>query len=314
MNHYALQVSPLAKGAYYSSYIDVASKELATVAGITEYEHKKFSNLEFFYIDAEPNQLDALSRLSFVQGIFECSGDQLTPLQLRPNFALHEDFVFGAKYKGKTNEVLTQLLLNIGLSMLPADTQKPVKLLDPMCGRGTTLLWALRYGLNCKGIEQDTRALGEIRQHIKKWCKLHHQKHIFSEGFIGPANKQGTGKFFDFEMNQNTLRAITGDSIDAPAYLKSDKFNLIVTDIPYGIQFKGKQSKRSPIDTLVECIPSWVRCLRKGGVLVLSFNKYMPRRAELVTLFQEAGLIDLEFEAPHRMSESIVRDILVMRK
>ena len=54
-------------------------------------------------------------------------------------FSFIQDFMFGTKYRGKTHELLTQYMLNLGLFHLrPTRTQK-VTLLDPMCGRGTTL-------------------------------------------------------------------------------------------------------------------------------------------------------------------------------
>lgn len=314
MSRLAILISPLAKGAYFSGLIDVSKAELSWVAGIDESEHLKLGDMDFLVVEASLNALPQLVRLSFVLGIFEVVGDSFIPLTQDSQFLLHEDFVFGSKYKGKTNETLTQLLINVGLASLENNEPESVKLLDPMCGRGTSLLWALRYGINCKGLEQDPKSVSEFRSGVKKWCKLHRQKHRLTEGFIGPANKQSIGKFYNFEINDNSVRAVIGDSRDANEYFKSEKFNLVVCDLPYGIQYLTPKNTRNPLDVIADCAHAWVQCLRKDGVMVLAFNSYMPKRSQLASLFIDQGLIDLEFSASHRMSESIVRDVLVMRK
>ncbi len=314
MSRLAILVSPLAKGAFFADTIAVAKKELSWVAKIDLCEHLSIGSMDFLVIDAEPDALPLLARLSFVLGIFELIDDHFVPLASDPDFSLHEDFVFGSKYKGKTNETLTQLLINVGLASIENANPEQLKLLDPMCGRGTTLLWALRYGMSCKGLEQDPKSLAEFRSGVKKWCKLHRQKHRFTDGFIGPANKQSLGKFYNFEIEDKSMRAVVGDSQEANNYFKSEKFNLIVCDLPYGIQYLSAKNTRNPLDVISACAPAWMQCLRKEGVLVLAFNSYMPKRSELRSLFIDQGLIDLDFSASHRMSESIVRDILVMKK
>jgi hypothetical protein len=314
MTRLAILISPLAKGAYFADFIAVAKAELSWVAGINESEHLKIGEMEFLLVDANVSALSVLSRLSFVLGIFEVINENFSPLPADRKFSLHSDFVFGSKYKGKTNETLTQLLINVGLASIDHEDGQTLKLLDPMCGRGTTLLWAMRYGINSKGLEQDPKSVAEFRSSVKKWCKLHHQKHRLSDGFIGPANKQSLGKFYNVEINANSMRAVTGSSQDASQYFKAEKFNLIVSDLPYGIQYLTPKKTRNPLDVIADCAQAWVNCLRKDGVLVLAFNSYMPKRSELTSLFIEQGLIDLNFSASHRMSESIVRDVLVMKK
>jgi hypothetical protein len=314
MTRLAILISPLAKGAFFINYIDVAKAELSWVMRIDESEHLKIGQMDFLIVNVEPVAMSVLPRLSFVLGLFEIINEKFVPLALDPSFSLHQDFVFGSKYKGKTNETLTQLLINIGLASIDYEDSQSLKLLDPMCGRGTTLLWAMRYGINSKGLEQDPKSVSEFRSSVKKWCKLHQQKHRLTDGFIGPVNKQLLGKFYNVEINDNSMRVVTGDSQDANQYFKSEKFNLIVSDLPYGIQYVTPKKTRNPLQVIADCAEAWVNCLRKGGVMVLAFNSYMPKRAELTSLFIEQGLIDLNFSASHRMSESIVRDVLVMKK
>ncbi len=319
---YALLISPVAKSAYFADYLSVAKAELKFALNIEKCTSDKFGGMEFLVVAAERND-DAFIRnalsLSFVMGIFEKSSSSLIPIDIKPEYRLHEDFVFGNKYKGKTNEYLTQLLLNLALAAADEKKLEKIKILDPMCGRGTTLMWSLRYGLECKGIEREPGALVDLRAHLKKWCKLHRQKHILKEGFVNKANKKQSGKFVEFTVidkkanSEQRAQVICGDARHAPDLLKSEKFQIIASDLPYGVQHTTQDGKRNPIETLSECAFSWRQCLKPGGVIALSFNKYIPKREAIIEAFTGAGLELMRFEAPHRMSESIVRDIVIFK-
>ena len=315
MKQIALLISPRAKNAYFNDYLEVARAEAAWVTKNHAISHKVMGAMDFFELEAEPDQLPKLASLTFVHGIFEMEDGKLTPLDHCPQLRLHEDFVFGSKYKGKTNEMLTQLLINIGLAAIDYKSLADVKLLDPMAGKGTTMLTAMRMGIKSKGIEQDHTALGETRQMVKKWCKVHRQRHDFRAGSVGKKGKAQTlGKFIEFEAEGTSWQLITGNSKNACKLLKGEKFNLLVSDLPYGVQHFTTDKTRNPMDVLRACAPDWVESLKKGGVMVLSFNSYIPKREELIELFTEQNLELLDFAAPHRMSESIVRDLVVFKK
>lgn len=314
MNHYTLLVSPLARSAFFGDYLDTARAELAFCVGSVAANHRRVGDMDFLEVEVEEASLPRLIALSFAHGLFAGAGGELTPLALAPSWALHEDFVYGAKYRGKTNEMLTQMLINLGLSALDAGSPAGIKLLDPMCGRGTTLLWAMRYGMRSRGIEQDHSALADVRQNVKKWCKIHRQKHQFETGFIGKANKKGEGSFLDFSTADAAMRMVVGNSTEAPTLLGGEKFHLLVSDLPYGVQHFTTANTRNPIETLEACAPGWVASLRPGGAMVLAFNSYQPKRRELIAVFARHGMEALDFAAAHRMSESIVRDIVVLRK
>ena len=277
MERFALLVSPRAEAAYFAQMIDVARAELAFVAGV-EGVHMQRGGMEFLCVEGvEPGRL---ARLSFLQGIFRMEGDALIPLDIQAAYRLHADFVWGEKYRGKTNETLTQLLVNLAL-----DGRAPegLRLLDPMCGRGTTLLLAMRYGIEAVGVEQDAQSLAEFRRGVKKWSKLHRQKHTLSEGWVQKANKAGTGRYIDFDT-RTRLRLIVGDTSDVRDLVRRKSFDMIVTDAPYGVQHQGK-SQRSPLETLKAAAPGWTQSLAPGGMLVLAFNSYLPKRAALEEAF-----------------------------
>ncbi|MEH6581511.1 MAG: hypothetical protein V7754_06210 [Halioglobus sp.] len=313
MTRIALQISPAARSAYFKDYLQVAEQELRLIVDVPELSLRAAGSLEFLELDCDEEDIAKLLRLSFVQGVYTVDGPRLTPLDRVADFSLHEDFVFGQKYKGKTNEHLTQLLLNMGLSAIGADRGEGIKLLDPMCGRGTTLLWAMRYGMKAKGIEQDARAIADIHRNLKKWTKFHKVKHKLSEGFVGKANKKDLGRFIDFSPESTSMRVIVGDAREADTILKNEKFDLIVSDIPYGVQHFTTESTRNPLAVLAQSTQAWKRCLKNTGAIVLAFNSYLPKRTALIDTFEQAGFEAKMLSAPHRMSESIVRDVVVFK-
>ncbi len=301
----ALQLSPEAQGAYFADALRVAEIELEQV-----YKHpvrlREHGGLRFFELECNAEQLTALLRLSFVQGAYAIEGELLRPLAHTPDFFLHPDFVFGSKFRGKTHERLTQLLINIGLSALPPPdpAAAPLRLLDPLCGRATTLLWAMRYGIQAFGVEQDPLAHDDVRRHLKKWAKLHRQKHQIREGFTGKANRKGRGRTLDFSTPETSMRMVIGDAREA--HFKKEQFDLIVSDIPYGIQHgAGPQI----LDLLEECAVAWRPRLR--GALVLAYNRNNPKRRAIADVFARNGYHVHELSVAHRMSESIVRDVLL---
>lgn len=307
-----LLVSPLAKGAYFDAYLDVAGAELA-VHWSGDVELTQIGGLDLLALEVEEGaSLADLARLSFVQGIFRTEGAGLIPLEPGSDLVLPEAVVYGAKYQGKTNERVTQMALNLALHFC-ATGRAGKTLLDPMAGRGTTLLWALRYGIDSSGIELDAAARGALHNHLKKQTKLHRIKHSHCDGRVGKKSRSGVGEYSLYEMAGHSLRLITGDSRHAPELVGGQKFDLIVADLPYGVRFRGS-SKQSLTELVQECAPVWLARLRAGGAMVLVFNSYQPSRAELEAAFSGEGVRVEDFSAAHRMSESIVRDFFVVTR
>ena len=314
-----LLLSPYTKAAFFREHLVISKIEvlgfLTQHNENTQIEETNIGGMDFLHIDIKERNIPYLFNLSCVQGVFKQHNGALTPIEHESNFFLHEDFIWGSKFKGKTNETLTQFMLNIGLQQLqlPIEKQNTVKLLDPMCGRATTLLWGMRYGLHTKGIEQDAKALDDIRQQVKKWCKVHRQKHSFKEGYVNKANKKNQGKFIDFAIEHASMRVIHGDTQDTSTHLKGEKFHLIVSDIPYGVQHFTTKNTRNSLAVIQESAEGWSQSLKPNGIIALAFNRYIPKREELLTAFT-AFASDTGIQAEHRMSESIVRDIVVLRK
>ncbi|MGI6316586.1 MAG: hypothetical protein ACOX17_08000 [Christensenellales bacterium] len=106
-----------------------------------------------------------LQRLSSAYLCFRKEGKALYPLSLQFISPLQEDLVSIPKYVGRTNEQFTRLMVNCGL--LASDfwqlTPDEVLLLDPVCGRGTTLLEGLVQGHSVAGIETDKKDVEWLR-------------------------------------------------------------------------------------------------------------------------------------------------------
>ncbi|WP_096086969.1 TRM11 family SAM-dependent methyltransferase [Agaribacterium haliotis] len=314
MTDIAIQISPEARSAYFADYREVARAEIEQIVPEAEFELLSYGDLNFFSTAKTASlPLNLLQRLSFAQGLYDRDGDLFRPLALEHSYALHEDFVFGSKFKGKTNERLTQLLINLALAELQRSPGDKIKLLDPMCGRATSLLWAMRYGLQARGIEQDNKALEDVRRNIKKWCKIHRQKHQLNEGCIGKRKRGGEGSFLEFSAEQQRMQLLIGDARNAPELLKNEKFDILLSDLPYGVQHMAAESSRNPLAVLETCASAWLHCIKNDGVLVLAFNKLNPKRKALIDVFEAAGWQALSFSAAHRMSESIVRDIVILK-
>lgn len=312
MPSYAILISPRAEGAYFAQVQRVARAELA---GLTDasVEDLSVGEMRFLRLDCDPGLLPALARLSFAQGVFEVEGPAWRPVDQSPGFALHPNFVYGEKFRGKTNETLTQLLVNLCLQQMSDRAPVDMTLLDPMCGRGTTLLWAMRFGIRSVGVELDKAAPSDMRRFLKKWCKLHRQKHKLSEGWIQKANKRGKGKFLEFAAEGTSLRVVAGQTADAFDLIQRKRVDMLATDLPYGVQHQGPD-QRSVIEVVREAASGWARCLAPSGVAAIAFNANLPKRAELISVFQDTGLAVVESDLSHRMSESILRDVLLLRK
>lgn len=324
MPEFALLISPAASAAYFADMRAVAQAEIAGLAGVElagvdvgavevgGIETR--GGMEFLRVMCSDSRVREVLRLSFAQGLFRVEAGHWTPVETDAGFLLHEDFVTGEKYRGKTNETLTRMLINLAQQEARTGAERP-RLLDPMCGRGTSLFWAMRFGLSATGIEKDGEALNEIRRGVKKWTKLHRQKHKLVDGWVQKTNKKGVGKYLDFMAEGQVARFVTGDTVNAPELAGRKPFDLIVTDIPYGVQHMGgADGARSPLAVIEAAAPGWAACLAPGGVMAIAYNRNIPKRAQMEAAFAGLGLEIIDRNVAHRMSESILRDVLLLRK
>ena len=286
--------------------------------------------------------LRLLSNLSSLYALFRIEGDLLRPVMLQPLDVFGSDLLTIQKYSGKTNEYFTKLLLNVTAmatdSPMDLVTGRP-RVLDPMCGRGTTLNQAMMYGLDAAGIDIDGKDFDAYAAFIKTWLKNNRVKHQAETANIR-REKAVLGRRLHVTLGASKERyksgetmeitVVNADSTGAGQFFRPASFDLIVTDAPYGVQHgsrsrgaqpgrKGKpQLSRSPVDLLAAAVPEWARLLRPGGAVGISWNTFVGRREELAGILAAGGLDVQDSEAyqgfRHRVDQAISRDLIVARR
>jgi SAM-dependent methyltransferase len=277
-----------------------------------------------------------LANLSAGYALFECTdGGQLRPVMLTPLDRYDDDLVTIQKYQGKTNEQFTKLLLNATLlsSAFAGDMlARKLTVLDPLCGRGTTLNHALLYGYDAAGIDVDRQDFDAYSAFIKTWLQRKRIKHHV--GYDGPVRREGkvVGRRLQVSLaaSRDAYKAGATQSLDvvnAPTERSAEFFrpasmDVIVTDAPYGVQHGSRTGAqrltRNPLDLLDAAVPAWARLLRPGGAVGIAWNTLVARREDAAQILADAGLQPQE-EPPyrsfqHRVDQAIVRDILVASK
>jgi Putative RNA methylase family UPF0020 len=273
--------------------------------------------------------LRGLSTVSGVHAIFTAEGELLRPIPAARVDRYPSDLLTIQKYQGKTNEQLTRLLLNV----TAAATTHPERLLDgsltvldPMCGRGTTLNLALTYGLDVTGIDLDKRDFEEYERFLKTWLRQHRYKHTADTGALRTHGRH-RGRRLDVTVaptkdafkagDVQRLTYLGTDTTDLDGLLKAGTFDVIVTDTPYGVQHgsHGDRIARNPIELLDLALPGWVPLLRRSGALGLTYNRHVISPAVLAELLEQNGLAVVgdpdggTFR--HRVDASIDRDLIV---
>lgn len=271
-----------------------------------------------------------LSNLSSLYALFELGDGSLRPLEVAPIDKFDSDLLTIQKYPGKTNELFTKLLLNVTLLSTSDPTaflSRPLHVLDPLCGRGTTLNQAMMYGLDATGFELDKRDFEAYEQFVKTWLRGKRIKHTAESGQLR-RNKVKLGQRLEIgygvtreQYRAGEIRRITYyncDTATASALVKSASVDAIVTDAPYGVQHGSHRTEelaRSPRELLAAALPDWVRTLRPGGALGISWNTHVTKREELAEILTGAGLRVRELpEFTHRVDQAIRRDLMVARK
>src|SRR4051812_41885951 len=122
-----------------------------------------------------------LSNLSSAFALFRIADEsRLVPIALTPVTHLDDDLLTIQRYKGKTNEQFTKLLFNATLAASAHGTDWPgqrLRMLDPVCGRGTSLNQGLVYGFDVDGIDIDRAAYDAYHGFLVTWLKDKRYKH-----------------------------------------------------------------------------------------------------------------------------------------
>ncbi|GAA3438059.1 TRM11 family SAM-dependent methyltransferase [Kutzneria kofuensis] len=283
--------------------------------------------------DLSDEDISALSNLSSVYALFEVRGELLKPLPFTPLDRFSSDLLTIQKYVGKTNEQFTKLLLNVTAVSTDAPRDflsRPLRVFDPMCGRGTTLNQASMYGFDAYGVDIDGKDFEAYSHFIRTWLKNKRLKHT-AQTVPVRRNREMLGRRLEigFGVTKELYKAgevrtidyVNADTLRAREFFGRDSFDILVTDTPYGVQHGSTREdalSRSPLRLLESAVPVWVQLVRPGGALGLSWNTYVGDRDALAGILRDNGLQVQDSDAylgfRHRVDQAIVRDLIVARK
>lgn len=288
--------------------------------------------------DLDETDVARLSTLSGAYALFRRVGTALEPVPLRSLQRLDDDLLTIQKYAGKTNELFTRLLLNVtvwasaaGPDLVEgAGRERPIRVLDPLCGRGSTLHQALVYGCDADGLDVDGRDFDAHEAFLKTWLRRKRLKHTAE---VVPIRRDGQrlGRRLEvtFAPSKEAWKAgdvhrlgfVHADTTRAGEFFRPATFDALVADAPYGVQHgarAGGRLDRSPLALLRDAVPGWVPLLRPGGALGLSWNTHVAPREEAVAVLAGAGLVPCDGgpwrRFVHRVDQAIERDVLVARR
>lgn len=330
---YAFLLYPHANVRYRQSLLQLAVQELAmTLSALgreAEVIPKEMGGATFLTFEAAKlteRDMRMLSQLASIYMLFAMEDGKLTPLaRTHPNY-IGEDLPALLKYKGKTNEMFTDTMLTMALAasaFMPVHDGQLV-VCDPMAGRGTTLMLALRRGYHGVGIEIGKADVKEAADYMTRYLEFHRIKYKRTDSALTVRGQVGgrENKFVFSDSAEHfkdgdtrTLRLICGDTREAAALLKPGSVHLMVTDAPYGVQ-KGTAGRQDSIGgTIAAALPGWFSVLKSGGVLAMSFNTHVTKRDGLVRLFEKAGFeIVQTANLEHWVEQAISRDVILARK
>ncbi|WP_046564986.1 TRM11 family methyltransferase [Micromonospora sp. HK10] len=272
-----------------------------------------------------------LANLSAAYALFERVGEDLfRPVPLHPLARYDADLITIPKYAGKTNEQFTRLLLNATLlasASAGAMLDRQLVVLDPLCGRGTTLNQALMYGYDGIGVEHDGKDVDAYAAFLRTWLRRKRLKHT-TETVPVRRDRRLVARRFEAvlapsrdEHRSGTTQRVTvlhTDTVRAREVLRSRCADVLVTDAPYGVAHGSRTDQglsRSPLELLRAAVPVWRELLRPGGALGLSWNTRVAPRAAAEAVLTDAGLRVVGgpgyLDLAHRVDQAIERDVLV---
>ena len=329
---------PSANRVYAEASVGLTVAELGVLARtrlagrLGEAEAVEIAGVPYLAFDGDPTDADLalVGDVSTAMALFEREGDLLRPLVLPRRDRFDDDLLTILKYPGKTNELFTKLLLNVTVWSGVAVEGRPLTVLDPMCGRGTTLNQVLMNGWHAAGLDLDARDFEAYAAFLRTWLQDKRLKHTAE---TTPLRRDGVklGRRFHAEVGLSkedwkaghvlTVDYVNTDTLHTRAVHRAASVDAVVVDAPYGVQHgsrAGGRLDRSPLDLLRLAVPVWAEVLRPGGAMGIAWNTRVAGRDEALAVLADAGLEPLD-DGPyrdlgHRVDRAIQRDVLVARR
>ena len=269
-------------------------------------------------------QIAILRNHSLMYELFELTGDCLRPVAPRCGAYLGYDLPAILKYKGKTNEQFSAMLLNAALfsSDFVSQWDQPLMFLDPICSRGTSLFLAVNRGWNADGSDLSAADIRELNQFFKKYLEYHKFKHrmVQKSNTLPQSKPVSVTEFFFADTPQafqsgetRALRTAACDAAFAGRAFGKGKYHLMAGDLPYGVQHSAGSESFEKM--LRRVMPKWAEALLPGGAIALSYNINTLKPALLRDIMTQSGLV-VASGGPydtlrHWVEQAVTRDIAV---
>ncbi len=270
--------------------------------------------------EAQRCALGSLATLSAFYDYRQSLGDEpgpwLRPLETGYAHFLPQDLVAARRYKGKTNEMFTQFLLNVArhASHFADEPWGALRVLDPLAGGGTTLLVALTLGADVAGVDKNEQDVHTTAVYIQRFAREARIPCRMSEERL-----RGLGHRWSLTLGRDPQRQCVlahGETARADALLQGFRHaHLVVADLPYGIQHQGQLTA-----LLGEALPVWTGLLLPGGAMALAWDATRFARADMMAIVAREARLTVLNDSPwdalaHRVDRVIRRrDVLVARR
>jgi hypothetical protein len=330
---YALLIWPHANIRYTASLQKLAQNELVCVMhslGISvEPRVETLGGAIFLLFESDELPQSAFRQLCMHSSLYmlaEKDGCFLKPLAFDNPWVLDGDVAELLKYKGKTNASFTMMMINCAYAASLFNQQEhPLTIMDPLCGKGTTLFCAMRRGDNAIGVDSSKKLVKEGADFFEKYLQYHRLKHERTQSSLTLPDKiNATKTHFKFSAvhmkTSQTLDFINGDTIYASYYAKPETVHLIITDLPYGIQHapNGHVKAQGFIPLLRQSLPGWKCALKTGGALCMAYNTFTLRRTEVIHVLRNEGFTisddSLYGHFDHYVEQAVNRDLIIATK
>lgn len=296
--------------------------------GITcEILHEQMGGSQFLTFECRElldSEISFLSGHSSIALMAEKRERFLRPLHVIPYNYLPEDLPEVLKYKGKTSVPFTRMMLNVAVSLSPPENGSPPLFFDPVCGKGTGCFCALCSGMNAVGLDTDRKDIRESIDYFSRYLKYHklkHEQRSHSETTSKQAIPVTSFRFADTREHfhagdTRSLVLACTDTAESPALFRKGRADIIIADLPYGVQHAPQTGiKPEPLTLfLSRVLPAWKQSLRQNGVIALSFNTLTLPSADVREMLIQAGFQlprnDLFCHLSHEVEHAVVRDVI----
>lgn len=329
---YALVLWPYNNVRYAEAHKGAACAELSVIlraAGVhAEMEYTSIAGASAIVFESEEmsdRQIAYVGKhsLYFLFGVWD--GQSLTPVEIPNREYLGSDLAAIQKYKGKTNERFTVQLINMALySCRLNEAEEKIHLLDPMCGRGTTLFQAINREWNATGIDADKKDVLECVSFFEKYLKFNKIKHKRTQSSRTLPSKGSVNvhsvRFGGEKGDALWLNCAIADANNTSKIFGKEVFSIICADLPYGVQHapNGQGGAKSFENMLLSVLPAWKEALKKGGAVSLSYNTHTLKTERVREIMEKAGFEVMRGGAydnmGHWVEQAVMRDIAVCVK